>query len=994
MPDSFNPILNSPYEEPTRHYFTFEDGTLDYEDIRKGRRPFSLAVNPVPIKQSQQQQIAFEEEQKQKQANLINDIRKEIGIWRDAKYPGVTRVTKELLNFWFTPLRNRRLFFAQQEALEVTIWLNEVAEKSNKGQFILNALKAGQIVDEQNPDLNIPRIAFKIATGGGKTVVMAMQILYHFYNRMEYRNDTRFADYFLILTPGITIKDRLGVLYVDVESKFDPQDYYNQRDLVPDKMKQNLNLLNKRIIITNRHSLERRTFKGNKRTPFDGKKDANGIVQDAKEDYDLVLRRLLKNFKKDTRLLILNDEGHHCYLPKGKTKDNDDKKENERAAVWFSGIVEISKRYKVKNIYDLSATPYYLKGSGYREYSLFPWVVSDFGLIEAMESGLVKIPFMPERDTTQQLDEPVLKNLYEHISADLPKKSKENQALGDAPRLPPLLLSALDQFYSHYEIEYERVAEVNSLINIQNPPVFIIVCNNTSLSYEVFRHIAGYKKTENINVAGLLPLLSNFDSQTHMPLPKPPTLLIDSNALENSEQIDDSFRNVFKTEVDKFKNEYRRFHPDKSVENLDDSDLLREVVNTVGKANSLGSHIRCVVSVSMLTEGWDANTVTHIMGIRAFGSQLLCEQVVGRALRRSSYDIATKGPDKGKFAPEYAHVIGVPFNFFRGGVTVSPNPPKPGTIIKTLKERSKFIIHFPNVKGYRIESENDELAVDFSHVESYKIDGTRIPKKTELEMPFGDEVRTLEITQAKNVRRQELEYTITKYMMQHFYTDYTTNRKFQYFPRILEIVRLWLDTKVVCLGDAFTNMLIYYDVKSICNHIIRGINPQKKDSTNVIPIMHSYSPVKSTEFVHGSTTREVYKTRKSHVNYVVADTDTWEQIAAKTLEEMPEVLAYVKNAFLGFTIPYIKEDNSEGLYYPDFIARIKTKKQGVVNLIIEVTGYQREDKEKKKYFTNQRWIPAVNSIRGKYPEIKDKWDFVEITDIKTIKNVLTEYVER
>ena len=404
---SKNPILNNPYEEPEYHYNTDAEGSLNYEDIVDGRRIYTSDLQVIPTRQQDQSSLFEINDMAYKyEEHIINLCRKEVGLWRKKKYPDTTRVTKELLNFWFDNkerIVTKKLFFAQREAVETAIWLNEVAGKSNPGQHILNRLKEGQNTVSADIDDCLPRIAFKMATGTGKTVVMACLILYHYFNRQEYRNDTRFADYFLVIAPGITIKDRLGVLFVDIQNKNKPgaKDYYSVRYLVPLNMNDKLNNLNAKLIITNYHTFEPKVIKGNKKSPFDGKVDIGGkkIDTDNKEDFRLVIKRVLGKFKSNSRLLILNDEAHHCYLPKssGKTTDNEGSDENQKAAVWFSGIRAISKFFKVKSIFDLSATPYYLTGSGYQPYSIFPWVVSDFGLIEAIESGLVKIPYLPRK---------------------------------------------------------------------------------------------------------------------------------------------------------------------------------------------------------------------------------------------------------------------------------------------------------------------------------------------------------------------------------------------------------------------------------------------------------------------------------------------------------------------------------------------------------------------------------------------------------------------
>lgn len=1007
-----NPILNNPYEEPNRHYATDSDGNLNYDDIRKGRRIFARDIQVIPVKQGPQSEIfEINEFQEQYGNHLINLIRREAGQWRNSDYPNTTRVSKELLRFWFSnPERpaEKKLFFAQREAVETAVWLNEIAGRSNPGQHVLNELKAGQTADKKQTAL--PRIAFKMATGTGKTVVMAALILYHFFNRQEYRNDTRFSDYFLVVAPGITIRDRLGVLFVDTVNKNlnEIQDYYRIRRLVPGNMEHRLANLNSRIVITNYHAFEAKTLQGNKRSPFDGKIGAKGKKTEAREDYHQVLRRLLGKFKPGSRLLVLNDEAHHCYFPKAKGRNTDEERsadENTRAALWHTGLTQAAKRFKIRSVYDLSATPYYLQGSGYPPYTLFPWTVSDFGLIEAIESGLVKIPFLPESDNTQELSMPVLRNLYEHVKKDFSGKGrktlkKEAKTAGAKdverpPKLPDTVKAALDQFYSHYKKCYEGQEKTQRKLFDEAPPVFIAVCNNTSVSGEVHKFIAGYELTDDAgNTTGSVPghydLFSNFDRETGKPLRKPPTLLIDSYALENSNQIHADFKQVFAREIENFKQEYRIAHPDRSAEKLSDSDILREVVNTVGKRGCLGGHVRCVVSVSMLTEGWDANNVTHIMGLRAFGSQLLCEQVAGRALRRMNYHL---GKDN-KFPPEYAHIIGVPFKMFKGGETAAVDPPE-YTRIYALPERQKrYEITFPNITGYRIETVEGDITADFSQIENFEIDGSKFPFKTVMSNAFSSEKEEMRVASVLEKRDQELIYFITKELISNYYSDEDGNPYFQKFNKLRRIVQEWYDTKIALLNvrnPEYRKVLYFYEPKTICDHIMRGIYAQQKHRDNILPVFNFYNRFGSTKYVSGNTSRPVYATVKSHVNYVVADTKTWEQITAKTLEEMDAVIAYVKNAYLGFVIPYVS-GGKDKLYCPDFIARCRSSRGKGLNLIIEITGMNQE-KAEKKWFVENRWLPAVNAVKDRYGY--DEWHFIEISnDIRDIRNQLRNCLEK
>jgi type III restriction enzyme len=1022
-----NPILNSPYDEPKWYYSTNLDGTLNYEEIMPGRRPFSPEAPSIPVGDTNKDNLFTAEMVDDYSNHIINKLREEIKKWRENEYPGVTRISRELLDFWFrNPERisTHRLFFAQQEAIETAIYLNETAPKENFGNYILSELDKSYSTEMPDPENRLQRIAFKMATGTGKTVVMACLILYHYLNRNEYRNDTRFADKFLIVTPGITIKDRLGVLFVDTFNRgIKRKDYYSERNLVPRQHEPLLSGLNARLTITNYHALEQRTLQGNKKTPFDGKKDIYGKSNDSGnlEDYSLTIRRLLGQSKSKSRLLVLNDEAHHCYFPKSKqkTEDNEEVNENVRAAVWFTGLREISKRFILQGVYDLSATPYYLRGSGYRDYSLFGWVVSDFGLIDAIEAGLVKIPFLPVSDNSQELTESKLRNIYEHVKDELPKmgqKKRKSEAIKEGtklieepPKLPMLVQTALYQFHDHYNKYADGLRSLyeasQDLLNA--PPVFIVVCNNTSVSKEVYKYLAGYEFiNENGNrqiFNGKFDEFNNFES-SGLPKKRPPTLLIDSDALENSGQISDDFKRVFNTEIEEFKKNYAQQHGGGSTDDITDAEILREVVNTVGKPGKLGSHVKCIVSVSMLTEGWDANTVTHIMGLRAFGSQLLCEQVAGRALRRSSYNL--QGYDKEgnptedkrkivieKFPPEYAHIIGIPFKMMKGGTTPPPVGPGIVTIISAIPEReAAYEIEFPNIIGYRIDRGTDEIRYDFSSVPDFEVDGTKYPTDVTLQSAFSPETRGLTLEEFLEKRDQEIIYDITRSLIKFHYSEDNGTPYFELFPACKEVVANWYENKIKLLGitdKAYRKLVYLFEPKVVIDNIFQGINTHRNNSEFVKPVLNFYNKTNSTKYVHGRTTKEVYRTIKSHVNYVIADSD-WEKIAAKALDEMPQVFSYVKNNFLMFQIPYVKE-GKERIYFPDFIAVCRTHSGEVINLIIEITGMNK-DKDEKRWYTENRWLPSANSIREKFGF--NPWHFIEIVDeIRDIKNRLTEKLE-
>jgi type III restriction enzyme len=1022
-----SPILNGPYDEPSYHYATTPDGTLNYEDKRRGRRIFAPDTPQVPLgQQPQAGMFDLNDFAPRYREELVNQLREQVGAWRQAGYPGVTsRVTSDLLHFWFLdPERPawQRLFFAQREAVETAIWLNEVAEKSNPGTHLLNLLRQHQATVGTGDDV-LPRIAFKMATGTGKTVVMACLILYHFLNRSQYRNDPRYADYFLAVAPGITIRDRLNVLRYDAQAPSDveAQDYYRQRKLVPPAYAALMQGLNAKLVVTNFHAFETRLISGNKRSPLDGKIGPDGQKVEAREDDALMLKRVLGAFKPGRRLLVLNDEAHHCYLPRAKGRDTEEElsaTENERAAVWFSGLRAVARRWQVRAVYDLSATPYYLAGSGWPAYSYFPWVVTDFGLIEAIEAGLVKIPFLPVDDSAQSIGEPVLRNLYEHCKDALPRKGQRTQRKEAAegkvrkgrkeaspgfeppPELPPLLRSALDQFYRHYEAYEQGLRERGETGRdlYSAPPVFIVVCSNTAVSKEVYKHLAGYESVDDTGrryaVPGVLPLFSNFDPVTRAPRPRPPTLLIDSDALEHSGQVNDEFKRVFAPEIEAFKRDYRLNHPERSVDALTDADILREVVNTVGRPGKLGEHIRCVVSVGMLTEGWDANTVTHIVGVRAFGSQLLCEQVAGRALRRRQYFI---DPKTGKFPPEYAHIIGVPFKFFKGGQTELP-PPQDIQLLRALPERADLEIRFPNLVGYRIEHTHDEIRADFSATPGFTIDLHHIPVTTELGSAFTAERQQLQAN-PDLLRDQEVVYWIASRVLSSHYRDESGRPQLEKFGDLRRIAQEWYDTKIEVIGETdtrFRRLVRYEDEARVVASVHQGIEAAAVEAglqgeAVIVPLLNRYNPNGSTGHVHAATAKPVFPTRKSHINLVVADTGSWEQIAAKTFEQIDAIESYVKNAFLGFEVPYVDKTGAQRRYQPDFLCRVRTPGGEHFNLIVEITGFAK-DKEAKRYYVRERWLPAVNAQRHRLGLLP--WHFVEVTDIERIKNQLVGEIER
>jgi type III restriction enzyme len=975
------PIINSPFLEPNRHFrFTDEGITNEIIEERRTSSYFVPIARPKKKKGATQQSL-FDTEWTQdriEQNKMVNDIRRRITPWRKGGYVGVTPTTARLLAYWNDPGREKKLFFCQIEALETAIYIAEVANKYND-TWIENTLR--EVNDLSNPGL--PRQAFKMATGSGKTVVMAMMIAWHTLNKLANPQDARFTDTFLLISPGITIRDRLRVLLPN-----DPQNYYRQRDIVST---QTMELLcQAKIIITNYHALQlREKISAGKLTKS---LLAEGGPSAFTETPDQMVRRVCREFGSKKNIIIINDEAHHCYRRKPDAEDEEltgeDRKEaqkrEEEARVWISGIEAVKAKMGVKVIYDLSATPFFLRGSGYSEGTLFPWVVSDFSLIDAIESGIVKVPRVPVSDNAMTGEQPTYRDLWLRIREDLPKKGRRTDALGGEPKLPVELQGALLSLYGNYE-KYYKKWEANQEAQAKGitPPVFIVVCNNTNVSKMVYDYIAGWEKTikdKTIVQAGQLAIFRNDDGNGGW-RQRPNTILVDSEQLESGEAMSDDFKKIAAHEIEEFKAEYRVRFPGRDTDKLTDEDLLREVMNTVGKAGKLGEHVKCVVSVSMLTEGWDANTVTHVLGVRAFGTQLLCEQVVGRALRRMSY----AADESGFFTTEYAEVYGVPFSFIpSNGSIVDPPPGPTPTRVRALESRIKCEITFPRLVGYRYDLAGERLTATFTDASKLSLSTADIPTSTE-NAPIVGESSIHTLDDLKRHRINEVAFLLAKNTLVKYFQDEEGADKPWLFPQLLAIAKRWLEECVILKDNTFPQLLLLIQfAHDASDRIYKAIVQSAGSTPDLKPILRPYDAQGSTRFVDFDTTRSVYTTKaeKCHISHVVADTDSWEQKLAQTIEDMPEVVRYAKNQNMGFTIPYTL-NGEEKQYIPDFIACIDDGHgpKDLLNLVIEVTGEQRKDKAAKVSTAQTLWIPAVNNHGG-----FGRWAFMEINDPWNAKN--------
>ena len=1013
-----HPILNSPYECPLRHWELDSSGQPTQQKIERRRLAEGITPVPKPKKRKgskEQDEMVFDEgkgistkEQQYDPNPIINEIRGYVNTWRNLA-PGqwqVTPETQRLLQHWrHHKFGSIRPFFCQVEAAETAIWLTEVAPLSKAGKRILELLDS--VNREANPELM--RLALKLATGAGKTTVMAMLIAWQTINAVRRPGSKHFTRGFLVVAPGLTIKDRLLVLQPhDPNSYFD----YAQRELIPSDLLDDLKKA--KIVITNYHAFklrERLDISKGGRQLLKGRTGEDLITTETEGQ---MIQRVMPDLMGMKNVLVLNDEAHHCYRAKAKPDEDDvglkgdEKKEAEKnkeaARLWISGLEAVNRKLGVSRVIDLSATPFFLSGSGYIEGTLFPWTMSDFSLMDAIECGIVKLPRVPVAENIPGEEMPKYRDLWENLKTANPRLPRSGRAVGgnlDPLKLPTLLQTALEALYGHYEKTFKLWDDKKG---IRVPPCFIIVCQNTAISKLVYDYVSGFLRKNDDGTAtlenGRLALFRNFDEYDN-PLPRPNTLLIDSEQLEAGDALDNNFRSMAADEIDRYRREIiKRTGDSHAGDNITDQELLREVMNTVGKPDQLGSSIRCVVSVSMLTEGWDANNVTHVLGIRAFGTQLLCEQVIGRALRRQSYELNEDGPDKGLFNVEYADVFGIPFDFTAKPVIAPPQPPRVTVQVKAIRpERDELEIRFPRVEGYRVELPEERLTASFNDDSILELSPDLVGPTQALNSGIIGESAEMNVQHLADMRQSTVLFEVTKRLLYTKWRDPGEEPKLHLFGQLKRITKQWLDTCLVCKGGTYPAQLMYQELKDMaCERITKGIVNALEGKRPIKALLDPYNPSGSTAYVRFNTSKtDRWETGgpppKNHVNWVVLDSD-WEGEFCRVAESHPKVVAYTKNHNLGLEVPY-RYASEIRKYLPDFIVLVDDGHPphadgtpDLLHLVVEIKGYRREDAKEKKSTMDTYWVPGVNNLQQ-----YGRWAFAEFTEVYQIEADFAAKVE-
>ena len=991
-----HPILNSPYVRPKRYWELDESGQPTQDIIETRRRAEFITPIPKPKKRKKaaaQESFIFDEgkglstkDQEYDLTSIINEVRGHVDAWRSLPNPNQWQVTPEtarLLQHWrHHKFSDIRPFFCQVEAVETAIWLTEVAPQFKHAKGLLEHLVRAN--KDANPELM--RLALKLATGAGKTTVMAMLIAWQTINAVRRRGSKHFTRGFLVCAPGLPIKDRLRVL-----QPYDPDSYYKDRELVPGDMLEDVKKA--KIVITNYHVFKLREsmeLSAGGRALLKGR---GGDELNTQETEGQMLQRVMPDLMGMKNILVINDEAHHCYREKPKEADDEDlkgdeKKEaennNKAARLWISGLEAVNRKLGLSRVIDLSATPFFLSGSGYREGTLFPWTMSDFSLMDAIECGIVKLPRVPVAENIPGDEMPMYRDLWENIRKDMPKKGRGRGRELDPLKLPTRLQTALQALYGHYEKTFKLWEEKG----IKAPPCFIIVCQNTAISKLVYDFVSGFQRKNEDGTTtlenGRLALFRNFDETTGNPLPRPNTFLIDSEQLQADDALDDNFRSMAADEIERFRREkVERTRDVRAGDNITDLELLREVMFTVGKPGQLGGAIRCVVSVSMLTEGWDANTVTHVLGIRAFGTQLLCEQVIGRALRRQSYELN----EEGLFDVEYADVFGIPFDFTAKPVIAPPQPPRETVQVKAMRpERDALEIHFPRVEGYRVELPEERLTADFNEDSVLELSPELVgPSKTRDSGIIGEAV-DMNLEHLADMRQSSVLFEVTKRLLYTKWRDPGEEPKLHLFGPLKRITKQWIDTCLVCKGDTYPALLMYQELADMaCNRITAAITRKFLGERPIKALLDPYNPTGSTMHVRFNTSRpDRWETSgpppKNHVNWVMLDSG-WEAELCRVAESHPKVIAYTKNHNLGLEVPY-RYGSETRKYRPDFIVLVEDGHgpDDPLHLVVEIKGYRREDAKEKKSTMDTYWVPGVNHL-GTY----GRWAFAEFTDVYQIE---------
>lgn len=907
-------IINSPYQEPCRHW---QQGTGTALNLIVGRRPAAYEVFDTRNNTKRTEEL-----------KLVNSIRERVQAWRDADYPGVTQVTRGLLTHWQDQrARTLPFYFCQIEAIETLIWWVEATAEFKQGIFL------------EGDGGPWERVCNKMATGSGKTTVMAMVITWQVLNALAYpKRNKDFSKAVFIVAPGLTVRERLQVLLPG-----NPANVYDEFSLCPSEaLRQRLNQAE--VLIENWHTL----------MPL--KPATRSVVKKGAESDESFTRRVLGKLASYKDIIVINDEAHHAYRKPADIKiSRKDAEERgidlEEATRWIEGLDRLHKTRRIIRCFDLSATPFAPTGRTNTDEGLFGWIVSDFGLNDAIEGGLVKTPRVVVRDSA--LPNAKLRSKLYHLYRE-PEVSDDLNRKAAKPEdpLPQLVQDA----YTLLGADWREAASQWTESGHISPPVMLTVCNSTETAARIERYFT-----------------SGDAFWPELQAPER-TLRVDSKVLEKAEigeaaAADKDYEARLKQIVEAAGLPSDR---QESLLSLKKEEILRSIVDNVGKRGTAGQKLQNVISVAMLSEGWDAKNVTHIMGLRAFTSQLLCEQVIGRGLRRVSYDdkeIVTfdDGSQIEVLKAEYVNVFGVPLSIFQDdGEGPTPPPPKPSTQIESLPERNSLEIRWPNV--LRVDPVvKPVLAVRWDKVEALQLKPEETPISADIAPALGGatdwskiHVINLELL-PEQFRLQRLIFVAARKAFEQMQDKFSGGREYLVF-QLIRLVEEFIDSDNLVIPSLFhqeplrRRILLTLNVNRIVEYLLRYVYEQNTEKVELI--FDEDTPIGSTRNMRTwYTTKPNLPTVKSQVSHVVGDS-TWEGYAANLFETSDNVASYVKNDHLGFQIHYMW-NGSRRRFLPDFLIRLTNGK----TLVLEIKGVD-DDQNRAKRAALAAWVQGTNQKGG------------------------------
>ena len=863
----------------------------------------------------------------------MNAIRPRVKAWREAGYSGVTGITKRLLEHWNNPEeRDKRFFFCQLEAIETLIWLAEAPASEKVGIVIPSDGGAFQ------------RVCSKMATGSGKTIVMAMLIAWHVLNKVTYPQDARFSKNIFIVAPGLTVKSRLSVLIPD-----NPGNYYDEYNIIPPGLMEKLRQGG--VIVCNWHALN---WESEEKLAKKKGVDKRGAKSD-----EAYVKEVLGEMANARNILVINDEAHHAWRIPAESKIKGVKKEDiEEATKWIGGLDRIHKARGILACHDFTATPFAPSGKQSTEEALFTWIVSDFGLNDAIESGLVKTPRVVIRDDALpdvRTYKTKLYHIYEHVKNDLNRKAGEQEALSD------LVING----YYLLGRDWLETARAWQDSGFPVPPVMISVVNRTETAARV-KYSFDKKKIR-------------IDELCKPEL----TLHIDSKVLEMAEAQEETKTESEDNGLDDENGDENEVG--RKLTKKEQAEILRKTVDTVGQIGRYGEQIQNVISVGMLSEGWDAKTVTHIMGLRAFTSQLLCEQVVGRGLRRASYEV---NRESGLFEPEYVNIFGIPFTFLphEGDEGLPPPPPAPKTRIEPVREKQEYEISWPNI--IRIEHVyKPRLSLDMEKVKPIELNAAESATMAQLSpiiagKPVDKIIAEIGLERmGREFRTQRIIFETARDIFDQMQPTWSGSKEFL-LTQLIRLVESFIKSGKITISPPLFNqdeikrrILITLNMNRVVQHIWEAIRFENTES--ITPVFDSEHPIRSTgEMRPWYSGKSCVSTQHSHINFCVFDSG-WEATEEFEIDRNANVAAWAKNDHLGFEIHYIFKGELHK-YRPDFLIRLKNGEM----LVLETKGQDSQQDRTKREFLDE-WVKAVNQYGG-----FGKWKWAVSTHPKDVSGML------